>query len=412
MIRIQDIPQSYYGLFMLFYDALQDHWFLDEFSYFSLFFWNSLLILAYAGLRKRKHFRNIVGMPGMILLYIFLILQLFLPADGGWQIRVKLPGLLNPVHKFLRMELFSYGTYVFTVWRVLVGIWCAGSTVQLFRLVNGIFKTKRLVTDLPSVEVELSDEIAHMAPVRTRIYRCSGLDVPFSYGVLSRRILVPDREYTEQEFAHIVSHESSHLKNRDSMLVLFADFLCVLYWWNPCVYILKRDLERCLELRCDQEVVCGMDNRQRTAYMETLLSVFRNRHGQGFRHGLSMLGNGKDVRDEMRERFAVLERTDGEARTGGAFGRAAALMLALGVMVFSYSVVGVPYFSIPAEALEDKPVENVYVVSADAYIIENNDGSYVLHTVQGEVEIPAEEADFLESEGVEVVTEDALPGEK
>ncbi|MBR1599718.1 MAG: M48 family metalloprotease [Lachnospiraceae bacterium] len=63
--------------------------------------------------------------------------------------------------------------------------------------------------------------------------------------------LIPTQAYSERELCNIIRHECAHLRKRDHMMVLVADFLCALYWWNPCVYLLKRDMERGLEMRCD-----------------------------------------------------------------------------------------------------------------------------------------------------------------
>ena len=49
-----------------------------------------------------------------------------------------------------------------------------------------------------------------------------------------------------------------------------------MFWWNPVVYLLKRDLEQLIELRCDSSVSRRLSKQQRAEYLRTMLSTLQH----------------------------------------------------------------------------------------------------------------------------------------
>ena len=402
------LEKDYYGLLMLFLDAVRKDLFLNEFAYLSTICLTSLLILLCSATRKLWYAHGGAGITGSLVLCGAAAFQLLCPVDAGWQKQVFLPQVLNPVMRLFQTPVFIRGTVHVTFWQAFLGIWAVGGAFQLCRLLNGRRRMARLVRELPKSQLDIPDPVRGCVPRNTKLYRCSGISVPLSIGILHRTILVPDQVYTEAELCDILRHEGAHLKHLDTLAAFLTDCLCAAYWWNPCVYILRRDIERNLELRCDAVAVRGMDNLQMAAYMETLLKVFQGRHGRVCQGGLGMLGSGEHLRRQMRERFAVLERKSAGYVSAEWQGMVANVTIAVLFFALSYCVVYVPYFAPTPDMLEpgpgasEAPMEAYYVVAEEAYIVNYGDKRYVLYTPQGEIELPKEEAELLEADGTEI----------
>lgn len=59
------------------------------------------------------------------------------------------------------------------------------------------------------------------------------------------------------------AHELVHFKHHDLWRKLFAVILQTVYWFNPVVHLMKRELDRLAETSCDEQVVCQMSPAER-----------------------------------------------------------------------------------------------------------------------------------------------------
>ena len=75
---------------------------------------------------------------------------------------------------------------------------------------------------------------------------------PFSF---FKWIFIYSKENTEnKELEYIIRHEQIHSKQFHSVDILIAEMLCVLFWWNPIVWLLNRELRINLEYIVDNEL--------------------------------------------------------------------------------------------------------------------------------------------------------------
>jgi hypothetical protein len=55
-------------------------------------------------------------------------------------------------------------------------------------------------------------------------------------------------------------------------------FVTCLFWWNPLVYLFKKDVEQVLEIRCDLTVTKNMTTKETVDYLDAILSVIKKSH--------------------------------------------------------------------------------------------------------------------------------------
>ncbi len=98
---------------------------------------------------------------------------------------------------------------------------------------------------------------------------------PAAFGLLRRRIVLPDIVFTENGLAGTLAHEVTHCKRGD----LWIKAICLLarsfHWFNPLSHLAAFRCEMEMELSCDESVLAGCDENTRAAYGEVMLDIIR-----------------------------------------------------------------------------------------------------------------------------------------
>jgi murein DD-endopeptidase MepM/ murein hydrolase activator NlpD len=96
---------------------------------------------------------------------------------------------------------------------------------------------------------------------------------PMLIGVFRPILLLPahlDTLSTEQQ-QMIITHELHHWRVRDPLCLAIAAILQTIFWFNPPLRWMAKQMEWALELQCDQHVLAGRPQHQRKQYAVSLL---------------------------------------------------------------------------------------------------------------------------------------------
>lgn len=74
---------------------------------------------------------------------------------------------------------------------------------------------------------------------------------PFSFFIW---IVFTKNQFTTTELRHIINHEKVHVKQGHSFDMLFIQLLTIIQWFNPFVWLLKKELQQNLEFIADKKV--------------------------------------------------------------------------------------------------------------------------------------------------------------
>ncbi|HLN95710.1 MAG TPA: M56 family metallopeptidase, partial [Flavobacterium sp.] len=91
---------------------------------------------------------------------------------------------------------------------------------------------------------------------------------PFSF---FRYIVLNSSLYTAQEFRSILSHERVHSSEHHSFDVLFTRLFCIVFWFNPVIWMYRKAIAQNLEYIADRRAVSVVEDRR--AYQFALLRV-------------------------------------------------------------------------------------------------------------------------------------------
>jgi len=102
------------------------------------------------------------------------------------------------------------------------------------------------------------------------------LAAPALLGVLRPVIALPDTELAQQQLRYVFHHELTHYRRLDIGYKWLVQVALCLHWYNPLVYFVSREINRCCELSCDEAVIKGLDETGKRAYGDMLLDAIRS----------------------------------------------------------------------------------------------------------------------------------------
>ncbi|MBR3493000.1 MAG: M56 family metallopeptidase [Bacteroidales bacterium] len=139
----------------------------------------------------------------------------------------------------------------FSLWQVIVGIYLIGVGVMTLLF---LFKLGRLV-----VLIIRSPKRKMSSCTAVFTGREQGSFSFFRYAFFPNENVDPD----------IMRHEMSHISHHHSWDILFAEVMMILQWFNPFIYLYKKELQSLHEYQADRDVVAtGIDKKN---YMMLIL---------------------------------------------------------------------------------------------------------------------------------------------
>src|SRR3990172_687227 len=115
---------------------------------------------------------------------------------------------------------------------------------------------------------------------------------PAVYGVFRPVMLLPANYFdnlSEEEAAHVLLHELAHLKRGDLWLHGICLILQIVYWFNPLILWVQRQMKHVREICCDL-TVANVLREKTAAYRRTLLNTAKELLTENVEPGLGLLG--------------------------------------------------------------------------------------------------------------------------
>lgn len=153
--------------------------------------------------------------------------------------------LLTPI-EIAEQPTAAAGTGVFDWWLVGGIVAIVGAVVVVVWSIASMVSVRRLLRGAREVE----------SNGRVRTVVTDKKISPFSW---MNTIVLSEEELTEG-YDIVVAHERAHIRLYHSWDVLFINLCCALQWFNPAVWLLRRDLREVHEYEADLEVLLGGAN--------------------------------------------------------------------------------------------------------------------------------------------------------
>jgi beta-lactamase regulating signal transducer with metallopeptidase domain len=150
-----------------------------------------------------------------------------------------------------------------SVVRSLHVIWATGVAAVLIVLAVGIGRLSwiaaraRRVTAGPWVDAAADLSLAYGLRRAPLILQSDSLGMLGTWGIVRSKVLLPADalHWPADRIRIVLAHELAHVRRRDWMVQVAAQFLCAVYWFNPLVWIASRRLRIESEQACDDVVL-------------------------------------------------------------------------------------------------------------------------------------------------------------
>jgi beta-lactamase regulating signal transducer with metallopeptidase domain len=143
------------------------------------------------------------------------------------------------------------------------------------------------------------------------VYYSAKATTPMLVGLFRPKIILPDREYSDEQLQAVLLHELTHLRRKDILVKWLSCLACAVHWFNPFVWLVRREIDRACELSCDEAVIARLDTSGRQTYGDTLIYVAADHKP---RTALAMSESGRNLKERLgaimknkkRTRIAVI----------------------------------------------------------------------------------------------------------
>lgn len=121
----------------------------------------------------------------------------------------------------------------------------------------------RLFVQLLSIR-RIRSQATLMIDGEVKIYHLAEPVIPFSF---FSSIFINQDNYSENELQEIIDHERVHVQQKHTIDVLITEIICILNWYNPFVWLIKKAVRENLEFIADNAVIRKGINRKNYQYL-------------------------------------------------------------------------------------------------------------------------------------------------
>ena len=142
------------------------------------------------------------------------------------------------------------------------------------------------------------------------IYHLADEITPFSF---FNWIFIHTEKHSEEELKQILLHEQTHVHQWHSVDVMLMEMVCILFWYNPTVWLMKRDMAINLEFLADNAVLQkGIDTQQyqyhllQLTYHESAVQIVNNFNVPQLKQRIIMMNSNKSPMRKLAKYLSVL----------------------------------------------------------------------------------------------------------
>jgi len=232
------------------------------------------LLLASAGLlahammhRRSAAFRATLLQSTMVALLALPLLSAVLPMEGFLSVAMPIGALAPNGNVTAELQRSPAAT------DMIGGIYLIGAAALLLRFTTGVWTVWRWTRSAaPSTDRDWLRHVERRSaiigrPLRLRVSPHAG--APFSWG-RGWIIIGPHMEAQKHQAESVIAHEAAHLRRGDWIGLIACRITTALFWFNPLVWLLARELVQESELAADAEALCDVAGHD---YAQVLLAV-------------------------------------------------------------------------------------------------------------------------------------------
>ncbi len=175
----------------------------------------------------------------------------------------------NP--QLLRKTSVIWDRIIYNRMNILAYLWLIGAIALM--LLNVVRYVRLDIKIRKTGEVISCPEISEYTDRKINVRIWKNVASPFMTGVFRPTLILPKTELSEEQLHNILRHEMTHFKRHDILYKWFAEFVKCVYWFNPMVWYVSKQIAAECEISCDMSVTKNMTDSEEMSYINTILSL-------------------------------------------------------------------------------------------------------------------------------------------
>ncbi len=216
------------------------------------------------------------GFPIFIIIILVLI-KLLVPYEFTFTHTLPSKNILPMFMKIFNFPIYKSITFGY----LFLYIWLSITLLLLIHILLNYRKLKRILSLVPETkDTELTAILTDLCIQKNirnipQIIELGFITSPFIIGYQKPIIVLP-KQIRKKDARFILMHELEHLIHHHLLMKIIIETVAIFYWWNPVIWILRRELIRAFELQADANVIKDLSKEASLTYLETLINISRN----------------------------------------------------------------------------------------------------------------------------------------
>ncbi len=225
----------------------------------------------------------------------------------------KLPEKAENQPLFVDKLLYAL-PYISVIWLCLAATLFIIKLFGYFAFLHHIGKNTEIIT-LP--------KICQYTNKKITVGKCSIISSPLMTGIFKSTLLLPDRDFSDEQLGNILSHEIVHFKRHDILIKWFAQLVKCIHFFNPAVYFICTKLYEECEISCDERAVKALNYNGKLSYVDTILRLMSDEKAKNNPLTTGMTGS----KALLKKRFLLIKNAKRKSRISVAVSSFTAILL-------------------------------------------------------------------------------------
>lgn len=208
--------------------------------------------------------------PRLLSIMNFLfIFRMILPIEFGHTITITSTKFLPLIRRIMDESLFSIDEMNIKFQNLLIFFWVIFAIRNLLKMFIEYNHLQNLIASKNTAYNISSYFDSKQYPVKiTNI-----VDSPAVIGIKNPTILLPKFSLNEKEINYILKHELIHISKFDLVVKFFYEILLAIHWWNPIMYLFRKQMNQVVELRTDDLLIQQLSEKEKIEYSHVLIKI-------------------------------------------------------------------------------------------------------------------------------------------
>lgn len=259
----------------------------------------------------------IYGAKAVFIGIAFILLRMCIPVNFPFTYTIYSKKILLPLAEIFFVSIGN-SDYMFS--DILMMLWLSIAAIKLGRLCVRSFLLRQYldaytVTD-DSQYSKLFASIRKYSPKPIRVAVIPYDISPAVSGIFRPTIIFPEYfdVFSADELDYICIHKINHYKRRDLWMKWILEVLSCIHWWNPLIYIMKREYALALELTNDHLLIQEHPCYNCIDYSNLILTIAESKDAVPHRYSDKLTSFVRKNHSDLKVRLSFLLREPKETK--------------------------------------------------------------------------------------------------